>query len=496
MTVTTTAVYVRISQARNGVTHGVDNQEAACREYAKRQGWKIGPVLMDNDKSAYSGKKRPDYERLLELMRAGAVDRVIAWHSDRLHRSLKELETYIDASNAHGIETHFVQAGRFDLTTASGRMNARMVGVVAQAESEHKAERMRLAQRNLVEAGKWIGGTRPFGWQVNENGRAVIDEREAKIVRAATKKVLEGKSLGGIIRAWNDAGITTSTGKQWSYATLRQMLVRSRNAGFVTYSEGNDQEPAGKGAKPTKQRVTEGAWPAILDEADWRAVCALLGDPERRRSTTNRAKWLLAGIARCECGEPVRSAAVGTGSGSTVPIYRCRARGKGHVGRRAREADELVEKTLLAFLEKPENLRTLREGHQSEKSSEELSSKARAIRGRLNDAASMFAANEITAAQFRIVNAELLPQLEGLEARMTATNGTGALAAFFSGVEGPREVWARMDVEGRRAAVAALFDVTFLRTNRSAGRVFDTSTVVIARKQQKAAAGTKLARQP
>jgi site-specific DNA recombinase len=471
MSTKTTAIYVRISQARKGVSHGVDNQEAACREYAKKQGWKVGPVLVDNDKSAYSGKKRPDYDRLLDLMRGGAIERVVAWHSDRLHRNLKELETYVDASKAHGIETHFVQAGRFDLVSASGRMNARMVGVVAQAESEHKAERMRLAQRGLTDAGKWIGGTRPFGWQIKKGGHPVIDESEAEMIRNATKRVLAGMSLGSIIREWNEAGVTTSTGKSWSYATLRQVLTRSRNAGRVSYTEADVSGPA-----------LEGSWPAIIDGAAWRAVCALLADPARRRSTSNRARWLLAGIARCECGARVRSAAVGKREGATVPIYRCRETGVGHVGRRAHEADKVVEGVLLGFLEEPENLQVLRAGHEQAGSSAKLVAEAQVLRERLEETASMFGTGEITAAQLLTITAEVRPKLEALEARTNVSSSTGALAAFLDGREGVRDVWARTGIEDRRVVLNALFDVTFLRTDRKSGRVFDPETIRITRK--------------
>lgn len=38
------------------------------------------PTIDDNDVSAYSGKRRPGYERLMADVTAGAVDLVVAWH--------------------------------------------------------------------------------------------------------------------------------------------------------------------------------------------------------------------------------------------------------------------------------------------------------------------------------------------------------------------------------------------------------------------------------
>jgi DNA invertase Pin-like site-specific DNA recombinase len=79
---------------------------------------------------AVGGKRRPRYEALLADIEAGAIDVVIAWRPDRLHRSPLELETYIDLSDQFGIQTHTVQAGAWDLSTPSGRFTTE--GVAAE----------------------------------------------------------------------------------------------------------------------------------------------------------------------------------------------------------------------------------------------------------------------------------------------------------------------------------------------------------------------------
>src|SRR5690606_616538 len=97
----------------------------------------------DNDASAYSGKPRPAFARLLAEVAAGTVDVLVAWHPDRLVRSPRELEDAIDALDAAGVAVETVRAGRWDLSTRSGRTTARLVGTVARDESEAKAERLR-----------------------------------------------------------------------------------------------------------------------------------------------------------------------------------------------------------------------------------------------------------------------------------------------------------------------------------------------------------------
>lgn len=107
---TRAVIYCRISQDRTGAGLGVDRQRIDCEALAERNGWDVVEVYVDNDVSAYSGKKRKDYQRMLSDLEDGAATVVIVWHTDRLHRSPTELEKYIDLCEQRGVSTHTVQA--------------------------------------------------------------------------------------------------------------------------------------------------------------------------------------------------------------------------------------------------------------------------------------------------------------------------------------------------------------------------------------------------
>jgi site-specific DNA recombinase len=139
---------------REGAGLGVARQEEEdCRALAQRLEWTVAQVYVDNDTSAYSGKPRPAWERLLADVRAGAVTAVIVWHVDRLTRSPRELEDVIDLADRHGLALATV-TGDVDLATPTGRMVARMLGAAARHESEHKAVRQRRQARQAAEAGR------------------------------------------------------------------------------------------------------------------------------------------------------------------------------------------------------------------------------------------------------------------------------------------------------------------------------------------------------
>src|SRR5487761_453201 len=81
------AIYVRISQDREGAGLGVSRQEEDCRALCARKGWQVAGVYADNDVSAYARKPRPEWGRLLADIEAGQVEAICCWHVDRLTRS-------------------------------------------------------------------------------------------------------------------------------------------------------------------------------------------------------------------------------------------------------------------------------------------------------------------------------------------------------------------------------------------------------------------------
>ena len=58
---------------------------------------------VDNDLSAYTGKHRPEYERMLADLADGLVDAVLVYNIDRLTRRPAELEQFHEAVDRAGV---------------------------------------------------------------------------------------------------------------------------------------------------------------------------------------------------------------------------------------------------------------------------------------------------------------------------------------------------------------------------------------------------------
>ena len=212
MNMTRAVIYVRISKDREGAGLGVDRQREDCVALAERMGWLVVGTYTDNDISAYSGKLRPGYTSMMKSLEQGDADAIIAWHTDRLHRSPRELESFIDLCERQGLSVQTVRAGVIDLSNASGRMVARMLGAAARHEVEHAVERQKRAKMQAAMDGKYRGGRRPFGY---ESDGVTVRPQEAAELLAATQRVLAGVSLSQIAREWNGRHVLTTMGNTW-----------------------------------------------------------------------------------------------------------------------------------------------------------------------------------------------------------------------------------------------------------------------------------------
>src|SRR3974377_929353 len=135
------AMYCRISLDRAGEGLGVERQEALGRRLAEERGWAVAEVYVDNDRSAYSGKPRPAYQRMLADIGVGLRDAVVCVDLDRLTRRPAELEAFMDLAARHHVALANV-SGDTDLSSSDGRFKARIMGAVARQESERKGERV------------------------------------------------------------------------------------------------------------------------------------------------------------------------------------------------------------------------------------------------------------------------------------------------------------------------------------------------------------------
>jgi site-specific DNA recombinase len=455
------AIYVRISRdKRRGSLDeglGVQEQEKACRELAARMGYLVVKVFCDNDVSAYSGKPRPQYLKMLDLLVAGGADVVLVWHTDRLHRSNAELEDYINVVEPREIATETVVGGLIDLNTPMGRMVARQLCTIARYESEHRAERVAMARERQARQGKFGGGRRPYGFEAD--GITVIANEAAVIARMADA-VMAGVPLRSIARDLRKLGIPTASGTtQWTPEGVRDVLLRPRNAGFMVHRETTRKRKVYTDA----DIVGAAPWAPVLEEEVWRSVVAKLTDPDRRTNHAGPApRWLGSGIYRCPCGSGMRVHKAGDHAGR--PVYRCQQAGKGHVSVPVAPTDDLVRRVVIEKLSRPDAADLIAAPAKGVDVAA-LRAELATCRARLDEIAADYEDDKITRSQFLTRTDKRRAKMATIEAQLAEATEVSPLAPLI-GADDVAAAWDALTMGQQRAVLQALVTITV----RPAGR--------------------------
>jgi site-specific DNA recombinase len=473
---TRAAIYCRISRDPRGDLLGVQRQEPPCRQLCERLGWEVVEVYADDDLSAYNGKHRPAFQRMLDDVRASRVNAIVAWAADRLTRRPVENEAIIDLAERLGVKLATV-GGEYDLATPSGRLHFRQLGIIARYESEHRAERLRLKHEQLARAGKLNGsGTRPFGY---EQDRLTVRETEAALIREAVQRLLVGESVRTVIRNWNARGITTTTGKPWGNSGFIRMLRAPRIAG----------KRAHHGVV-----VADAVWPAIITPAEHEQLLAVLDAKARAFSPARRIvrRYLLTGFLVCgRCGAKLIAQPLMSGKRS----YAC-AVGKGRpgCGRTTRLAEPLeayVRDAVIAALDSPELLAaldTIRE-ETADDAVDGLLDRLRATEAQLEDLGRDYADGLVIREAFFAAQARLSDRLEATRRQLSQAARRRAVVAVPRGgaatVRAAWDAWGDEETEAtrlaglerRRALLGLVLDRIILHPCVRGRRDFDPSRV-------------------
>lgn len=448
-------IYARISKDDRGDHLGVDRQEKACRELAERRGLTVLDVLVDNDISASKGKRRPAFERLVELLRSNHADAVLTYHCDRLYRRGADLERLVTIVEASGAQVHTVAAGDMDLSTASGRMVARMLGAASQHEVERLGERARMKSDELAAMGRAPGGRPPFGYRrergADDRKTYVIEPREAEAVRLIARRILEGASMLALARELDATGVTTREGRPWHHASVRVSILNPAIAGLRVHR----REIAGPGD-----------WEPILDRATWEEVRAVVADPARKR---RRSAWryLLTGMVfntagTAMVGRPDHAA----GGEATRRTYVTRAPAKPWLSVGADDLEALVIEAVLQRLD----------GSAVPVSGEDAAAGAEVVKleNELAELAGLRGAGTISLAEWLAARQPLQDRLSAARAAAQTTRRAPVATNLLHTPGAARRAWPALTFAEKRAIIAAVVDkVVILPATRARWTLID-----------------------
>ena len=223
-------IYIRVStedQAREGFS--LAEQEEKLRQLCNYKDFEIFKVYKDAGISAKDMKNRPAFQEMLEDMKKGLINYIVAYKLDRVTRSVRDLEVLISTLEEYNC---YLVCDRDDVntSTANGRFFVRMLTVLSQLEIEIVSERTKFGMTGAIKAGH-IPGPCPIGYYRDNEKVFRIDNTTKDIVLRIFKLFLEGKSYWQISNIFNIEKVLYPEKKKWTDSMISRIINNKIYAG-------------------------------------------------------------------------------------------------------------------------------------------------------------------------------------------------------------------------------------------------------------------------
>lgn len=235
-----TALYCRLSvdDANDGDSNSIQNQKKILLNYAQENGYTNYQFFVDD---GYSGTtfERPDFKRMIEGIKAGIIKRVIIKDMSRFGRDYLQVGMYTEIMFAE-YDIHFIavndgvdsQKGENDLTPFRNLFN--------EWYARDCSKKQRAVKRMKGMAGERISTHAPYGYLKGEDGKLVVDEETAPVVKLIFDLCVQGLGIGKIASELTRRKIPTPgtvefyrTGSKQHYCPDSECAWASRTVGTL-----------------------------------------------------------------------------------------------------------------------------------------------------------------------------------------------------------------------------------------------------------------------
>ncbi|MBQ8973380.1 MAG: recombinase family protein [Clostridia bacterium] len=219
------AAYCRVSTLMEDQSSSIQIQrEHFEAEIDAHTDWENAGIFYERI-SGTSKENRPELEWLLQKCRCRQVDLILTKSISRFARNAADLLWLVRELNSMGIHIVFEKES-IDTRTKQGELMLSLLASFAENEVRSISQNNRWAIQRRFENGSYKHSSAPFGYTLEE-GKWIIENREAQVVRFIFREYLAGRRSGDIAKELNAGGICTKRSTQkWVRAAISGFWTR------------------------------------------------------------------------------------------------------------------------------------------------------------------------------------------------------------------------------------------------------------------------------
>lgn len=214
--------YVRVStqrQADEGESLAVQRRQ--IEGYSTMKGFDAPAFFVEEGVSGTKPlNERTAGSELLAGLQRGDV--IVCAKLDRMFRSALDALQMVKVFKEQGVALHLIDLGGDVAGNGISKLFFTIISAVAEAERERIVQRIVDVKRDQKRRGRHLGGSRPFGFRVDDDGGLVEVEGEQIAIRKARDMKTAGESLRSIQAA------LVAEGHRLSHVTVSRIVGEQR----------------------------------------------------------------------------------------------------------------------------------------------------------------------------------------------------------------------------------------------------------------------------
>lgn len=188
---------LEVSQSLEKLEAELESENLSLQTYCLSQGWFMTQVLQDSNCSwSLVFDRRPNGGKLMEQLQAG--DRLLVSKLERIFSSCQDALCTMQELRRKKVALHVVELGG-DITDADFAISFEKLAIAfSRLDKRKSTERIKGVKQTQRKQGRYLGGSRPFGYMIHENGRLIENPMEQRVLRKIVDLKKQGKSLRAI----------------------------------------------------------------------------------------------------------------------------------------------------------------------------------------------------------------------------------------------------------------------------------------------------------
>ena len=265
------AAYARVSTDAEEQSSSFEAQ----KDYYERlinetPGWTFAGIYADRGITGTSTEHRAGFLAMMEDCRAGKIDRILTKSVSRFARNTVDSLNAIRELKGLGIGVDFEKENIFTLDS-KGEFLITIMSSLSQEESRSISENVRWGIKKRMSDGKYsVTYSHFIGYDRGADGKMVINENEANIVRFIFRSRLQGYSDTATANRLMELGVPAPYGgEKWSPTVVRHMLSNEKMKGDALIQKSYVADFLDKRQRKNKGEVQQyyvtGGHEAIID---------------------------------------------------------------------------------------------------------------------------------------------------------------------------------------------------------------------------------------